>query len=361
MCDGSVACDYFRNISAGLTRNGVDVLLVELGSGIPPRWVADLPNVRYLSLNASGRLQYPPAAKRLGEILRTEKIDILHTHLFYSGLIGVYAKKHSPETRIAIMRHHTSVVRMQGNRLYVAIDRWMAKKADHVMTVSNAAAAYMRDVDGIRREDIDVVHLGFDFEKFSRTEEDRHRFRAEFGIADDAIVIGYVANFAKGKGHIQLIEAFERFAAKVPNARLLFAGRGDDRAVRAAAKGSERVIFAGWRDDVPACLSAMDIFVQPSLSEAFSQVLIEAMAARLPVIATDVGGAREVIESGVNGIIIKPNDPAAIERELVRLHEDNDLRREISERGARDVRKRFSADIMVERHLELYTKWVSER
>ena len=99
MCDGSVAGDYFRNISAGLTRNGVDVLLVELGPGKPPQWLADLPDVRYLSLNASGRSQYPSTAKRLGEILCSEKIDILHTHLFYSGLIGVFAKKHSPRPK----------------------------------------------------------------------------------------------------------------------------------------------------------------------------------------------------------------------------------------------------------------------
>ncbi len=361
MCDGSVAGDYFRNITAGLTRNGVDVVLVELWPGTEPAWLTEFPGVRYVSLNATGKMQYLSAAKRLGKLLRNEKIDILHTHLFYSGLIGVYAKKYAPETKVALMRHHTSVVRMQGTRFYVAIDRWMAQKADHLMTVSEAARRYMLDVDRIRRKDIEVVYLGFDFEKLKVDKALRQKTRKRFGFDDDDIVIGYVANFAPGKGHVQLINAFDSIKRQIPDAKLILAGRGKLKEVEDTVGRlglGRRIVFAGWQDDVSAVYNAMDIFVQPSLSEAFSQVLIEAMGCGLPVIATDVGGAREVIESGVNGIVIEPDNLQAIESELIRLYEDKDFRREIASRGAHDVRTRFSAEIMVERHLELYRSFL---
>ena len=361
LCDSSVEGDYFRNITAGLTRNGVRVTLVELGYGSPPTWMAEFPNTKYFSLRAPGKIHYALAVGRLSRLLRNEEIDILHTHLFYSGLIGVFAKRLHRKSIFALMRHHTGVVRMLGSRFHVAADKWMAKKADHVMTVSRAARAYMLDVDGIRRDDIEVVYLGFDFENLSPNEEYRIRVRREFGFDANDFVVGYVGNFAPGKGHIQLVEAFAKIISQIPNARLFFIGRGmlPEVEIAAAKLPVGKVIFTGWRNDISACLNAMDIFVQPSLSEAFSQVLIEAMGVGLPVIATDVGGAREVIEDGVNGILIEPHDTNAIRQAVLRLHNDRELLEHLSEAGSKSVRERFTAKHMVERQFELYEQWLT--
>lgn len=339
-------------------------MLVELGSGTAPSWLADYPNVRYRSLDAAGSRKILAARKKVAELVSNEKIDILHTHLFYSGLAAAAAKKRLGKTVFALMRHHTGVVRMLGSRFHVWADKWMAEKADRVMTVSEAARTYMCEVDGIRRDDIEVVYLGFDFEQMSPNAEKREAARAEFGFGDDDIVIGYVANFAVGKGHVQLINAFDSVKRQVPNAKLILAGGGKLKEVEDAVGRlglGRRIVFAGWRDDAAAVYNAMDIFVQPSLSEAFSQVLIEAMGCGLPVVATKVGGASEVIESGVNGILIEPNDPDVIAREVIRLSGDEKLRSEIAERGMRSVRERFSAETMVEKHFELYSKWMNER
>ncbi len=362
LCDTSVEGDYFRNIAAGLTQKGVRVSLVELGCGTPPKWLGEIQNASYFCLNATSKLQYPLAVWRLSRFLRDERVNILHTHLFFSGLIGVLAKRLYSKTIVALMRHHTSVVRMLGSRMHIAADRWMAEKADHVMTVSQAGRDYMIDVDGIRRKDIEVVYLGFDFERLTPNAEDRRRVRREFGFADGDFVIGYVANFASGKGHIQLIEAFAKIAAEVPEAKLFFAGRGMLTEVQTAtAKFPEgQIVFGGWRDDIPACLNAMDLFVQPSLSEAFSQVLIEAMGVGLPVIGTDVGGANEVIENGANGILIEPNNAEAIYREMKRLYDNNTFRGEIATAGMNTVRERFTAEQMVERQFALYESWMAK-
>lgn len=361
MCDGSVAGDYFRNITAGLTANGVELLLVELGKGTAPAWLADFPSASYRSLDAAGSRNILAARRKIADIVATEKIDILHTHLFYSGLAAAFAKKKLGKTVFAMMRHHTGVVRMLGSRFHVWADKWMAQKADRIMTVSEAARRYMIDVDGIKRDDIEVVYLGFDFEKMSSNVEARAATRAEFGFSDDDVVIGYVANFAAGKGHVQLINAFDAVKRHIPNAKLLLTGTGKLKEVEdmVGVLGlGRRIVFAGWRDNVAAVYNAMDIFVQPSLSEAFSQVLIEAMGCGIPVIATNVGGAAEVIENGVNGILIEPDDPAAIKASVLDLARDTNRRKAMAVAGMNSVRGRFSATTMVERHLELYTRFI---
>ena len=92
-CDSSLEGDYFRNMAAGLTKRGVRMSLVELASGLPPRWLKDVPQVSYRSLNADNKLGYPFAISKLARFLRNGSVDVLHTHLFYSGLIGVLAGK----------------------------------------------------------------------------------------------------------------------------------------------------------------------------------------------------------------------------------------------------------------------------
>jgi L-malate glycosyltransferase len=360
LCDGSVAGDYFRNIAKGLTHAGVDVLLLDVGKRAPPAWLSDVPQVRYDALGSAGKGGLPVAAMRLGKLLRSEGVDILHAHLFYSGLLSLLSRRFAPKTVRAYMRHHTSVVRMLGSRFHIWADRWMAEGADHVMTVSKAAKRYMLDVDRIRRQDIEVVHLGFDFERLTPHDASREKVRTALGYSPDDLVIGYVGNLAPGKGHAQLIEAFASIREQLPNAKLLLVGRGSlAEVVSAAAKlPAGSVTCAGWRDDIAACYAAMDLFVQPSLSEAFSQVIVEAMGAGLPVIATDVGGANEVIDSGVNGVLIQPNEPVAIANEVLRLALDEKLRTSIAAAGSQSVRLRFSAETMVERHLELYRRWV---
>jgi glycosyltransferase involved in cell wall biosynthesis len=363
LCDGSLEGDYFRNMAAGLTEKGVRVSLLELAPGKSPTWLSAVPGISYSSLGASGKVHYPGAVRRLAQYLKDERVDILHTHLFYSGLLGVLTKRLNRSTQIALMRHHTSVVRMLGSRLHVAADKWMAMNADHVLTVSHAARDYMRDVDGITRK-IDVVHLGFDFERVAPDRESRERIRGEFGFEEDDIVIGYVAGMLPGKGHLQLIEAYSEILQSLPNARLFLIGRGKlgeiGDAVGRLGLG-RRITFAGWRNDVPACLNAMDIFIQPSLSEAFSQVIIEAMGTALPVIATDVGGASEVIESGVNGILIEPDNVPEIAEQAVRLGHDRALRMSLAAAARKTVVENFTADRMVDAHYELYRLWSDDK
>jgi glycosyltransferase involved in cell wall biosynthesis len=239
----------------------------------------------------------------------------------------------------------------------------MAERADRMITVSDTTRKYMQEVDGILKE-ISVVYLGFDFDLYSPDQANRTRVRDEFGFTDDDLVIGYVAGFAQGKGHKQLIQAFSSIAGELPDAKLFLVGQGDTTESRnlAAELGvGDRVIFTGWRSDAAACLNAMDIFVQPSLSEAFSQVLIEAMGSGLPVIATDVGSAREVIESGENGLLVEADDPGSISRHLVELHRNIELRKTLAKAARESVIERFTVEKMVNDQYHLYNQWLRDQ
>jgi glycosyltransferase involved in cell wall biosynthesis len=345
----------------GLTKKGVIVSLVELGEYTPPAWLHTYPGVRYFNLGVSKRSHYPIAVLRLASLLKKEKPDILHSHLYFAGLIAVLTKLFQRRSRVCLMRHHSEVVRMLGTRLHTSIDRWMAERADHVVTVSEATRQYMRTVDGIKCE-IDVVNIGFDFEIFSPNITERNSIRREFNFDDETFVVGYAATFAPGKGHIQLVEAFGLLEKDIPRARLFLVGEGRlaevDNAIQRLGI-SEKVTFTGWRDDVAACMNAMDAFVLPSLSESFSQVLIEAMGVGLPVISTKVGIAEEVVIDGENGLLVNPSDINAISKKLKLLFNQPNLRHKMGKAARESVTERFSVDRMVEEQYALYQKWVA--
>jgi glycosyltransferase involved in cell wall biosynthesis len=362
-CDTTVEGAYFENLTKGLLAHGIKVTLLDLSEHKPPTWLGKAPGVEYFNLGITNRLLYPLAVWRLSRFLKDKKIDVLQTHLYYSGLIGVLAKRLSKRTIVVLTRHHSGVVQMLGTRWHVGIDRWMAEQADHVVTPSLGTRDYIKNVDKIRNS-VDVVYYGFDFEKLRARDGDRERVRDEFGFGDDDFVIGYIGNFAPGKGHIQLIRAFSKVVEKIPNARLFFVGRGMLDEVKDAIDELSlqgKVVFAGWRTDVAECLSAMDLFVQPSLSEAFSQVLVEAMSVGLPVVATEVGGAGEVIEDGKNGFLIEPNDPDAIAEKAIILFENPELRARFASAGQAKVWANFSYERTSSDQFKLYEKWLGPK
>ena len=360
-CDLTFEGEFFRLMITGLARRGVRVSLIELAPGEPPTWLVDVPEVTYRSFNVTSKLQYLNTVRRLAYIIKKENVDILHTHLYFAGVLGVLTKRLQKRAKVAVMRHHSSVVQMLGWGIHIWADKWMAESADHVITVSEGAKRYMTEVDRIDRDDIEVVYLGFDFVKLAPNAVERARVRTELGFDETDFVIGYVSTLIPAKGHLQLIEAYKMIRDDVPTAKLMFVGGGEYDAVTDAASAFPvgSIVFTGFRDDIPACLNAMDIFVQPSLSEAFSRVIVEAMGAGLPVIATRVGGADEVIESGVNGILVRPDDVDELYREVMRLYGDPELRESMAEKGRASVRERFPADRMVNELMSLYEKWLN--
>lgn len=174
-----------------------------------------------------------------------------------------------------------------------------------------------------------------------------------------------VANLRNGKGHDVLLRAFARVLRRVPDARLLLAGDGVLRssleclAVDVGAAGG--VTFLGHRDDVPALLHGSDLFAFPSLSEASPNGVIEAMAARLPVVATEVGGIPEIIESGRNGVLVPARDDEALAAALVHLIERPAEAAALAEAARQTIEMRYSYERMVSEFEALFFEELTGR
>ncbi|MBN2706654.1 MAG: glycosyltransferase [Deltaproteobacteria bacterium] len=187
---------------------------------------------------------------------------------------------------------------------------------------------------------------------------DREFFRREFGLPEDALTIGVVAQLIARKGHRFLIAAAGRLTADYPNLRIIFFGRGPlakelSRRIRNQAL-EERFIFAGFRRDLPRFLSHLDLLVHPALLEGLGVSLLQAAAAGVPVAAFAAGGVPEVVRSLDNGFLVEAGDVRALVEVIERCLSDSALRRRLGDNGRRLVESKFSVAGMVAGNLQIY-------
>ena len=349
---------YFNTLGSGLIARGLRVFGATLTAPAPPQW---LPAGHYLFLDAVSRTAYPAAAIRLARWLRAQRILVLQTHLFDAGAVGLAAGRLARVPLIVSTRHHSDFHFVSKARAHVLIDAWTARLADRVVVLADAVRQHLVTKERVPGNKIDVIVQGFDFEALRGTDADGRRVRAELGL-DDAFVVGVVAAFYPSKGHAHLFGAARTLLAEIPNLKLLLVGAGDRAVIAQAARAAGlegRVVAAGFRFDVAACLRAMDVAVHPSLSEAFCQAIIEALAAERPVVATNVGGAAEAIVDGEQGFLVPPADADAIASAIRRLYRDPPLARRLAQAGHNAAIERFSVDGMVTAQIEVYRRWLS--
>jgi glycosyltransferase involved in cell wall biosynthesis len=202
-----------------------------------------------------------------------------------------------------------------------------------------------------------VIPNGVDLARFA-SPAPRCALRREFGIPASAFLLGVVARLELEKGHRYLIEAMPAILAGAPDTWLAIVGEGSSlgplRALASALGVSHRVIFTGRREDVSALTADLTVAVLPSLREAQGISILEAMARRVPVVASGVGGIPEVITSGVDGVLVPPADPSALADAVLELLGDGALRRRIGEAGYATVRDRYSIAAQVQRTERIY-------
>lgn len=356
---------YFESLFTGVAASGVRLLLASLASTKPPPWSKTLGG-RFVSLDAPRRSRYPRAIRRLARLLEDEPIDVLQTHLFDAGVLGLLAARRVPTVRTVVTRHHLDDVSLGGTRLHVALDRWMARTADCVVVSSEAVKRHMTSHERLHPDNIQPIHYGFDFDRLRASPSDRNRIRREWGV-DDAFVIGCVGRLFKNKGHEFLFDAVARLLPAHPDLRLVLLGSGDAKGIEASVRRhgiGRAVLLGGYRRDVAACMKAFDLLVHPSLSESFGQVLVEALAVGTTVVATAVGGVPEIVEDGRTGLLVPPRDPGAIAAAVAQLRTDPRLRLRLAREGQRFVRQTFTVERMVARQIACYetlTGWSSSR
>jgi len=242
--------------------------------------------------------------------LKKQKIDIVQTHFVEGNKVGVISAK------LAGVQTIISTRRNQGywhNKFEVLVLNTLNKWVTRFLANSVNTGQWAEKTEGVDPTRIDVIHNALEIKRYCKgSEGQRSAFRESLGFPSDAAIIGIVANLRPVKAIDVFIRAAKVVSERCPHARFIVVGEGPERE-RLEQLGTELGIaslirFLGKRYDIPEILGCLDIGILSSSSESFSNSIVEYMAAGLPVVCTDVGGAREAVEDGINGFVVQSGD-----------------------------------------------------
>jgi L-malate glycosyltransferase len=287
------------------------------------------------------------AVTALARHLRRRGIALVHCFDFYSDVLGVLAARLARRPVIASQRELGDLRSPRERRVY----RLVLRAARLVAVNSEAVAARLRAGAVVPEERIVVVPNGVDTARF-------HPAHRPAGTGE--VVVGALGNLRPEKGLEHLVAAAALVGERCPHARFLIHGDGAGRAALQAQVArlglGHAVRLAGATTDPAAALRALDVFALPSLSEASSNALLEAMATGLPVVATRVGGSSMIVADGVTGLLVPPREPAALAKALITLIEDRRLATRLGAAAAETVRATHSLPAMLARVDALYAR-----
>jgi glycosyltransferase involved in cell wall biosynthesis len=313
-------------------------------------------------------------ALELRRILGEERAPLVHTTLFEADVVGRLAAAGTgvPVLSSLVNTAYEPVRLADPNvgrfrlRVVRAVDALTARHlAAHFHAVTRAVKESSVRALGLDPARVTVIERGRDPARFDRCSQDRVRARERLGLRPDEEVVLNVGRHEFQKGQRHLVEAFAALARARPRLVVLVAGRpghataGLNASIRAHGLG-DRFRLVGHREDLPEVLAAADLFVLPSLYEGCSGAVIEAMAAGLPVVASDIPGMRELVEPGRSGLLVPPGAPAALARSIRRLLEDRREAAGLAERSRRIFLERFTIQRSAGRMLRLYERLSSD-
>lgn len=369
-------------LTTALTAHGFDTLLIHgrLGEGEG--------DMSYLLAGNPGRVRYLNALQRpispwsdlraavaLYRTVSEFRPHLLHTHMAKAGLLGraaalLYNATH-PASRMRIVHTYHGHV-LEGyfsrvkSRLIISIERLLARASDALVAISPRLCNDL--VDRYRIESRDkfvLIPLGFDLDPFAAiTTGDRALARLALDIPPGARVVTTVGRLTAIKHHGLFLDMAQQIAAESPDVVFLIAGGGELRAQIEAdtrARGlADRVRFLGWRRDLATVYAASDLFVLTSRNEGTPVALIESMASAVPGVATDVGGVRDVIVDDSMGVVVPPDDAAALAETVSGLLSDSDGRTRMGAAARRAVLARFRFVRLVEDVVAMYRELLGQ-
>ncbi len=301
--------------------------------------------------------------------LRRGHFDIVHTHSSKGGILGRWAAWFAGAPVIVHTPHGHVFYGYYGKLLsnaFVFAEKVSSLITDRIVSLTQRGKNEHISFGVGSEKKISVIHSGVDVDfirNFDSDEKGLHR--KKLGIPHSALVVGSMGRFTKIKGYEYFVEAADILSAqKKDNIYFLLAGEGElgeklKSEVR-EKKLEDRFFFLPWQEDARVFLRSLDIFVLTSLNEGMGKVVIEAMSAGLPVIGTDVGGVREIVEDEVTGYVVPAGDGRAVARKIDELCDKRDLLKEMGKRGYRRAEK-FSIASMVSKIDNLYEVLLREK
>ncbi|MBA3286420.1 MAG: glycosyltransferase family 4 protein [Acidimicrobiia bacterium] len=314
-----------------------------------------------------GRRSYPGALFRLRSYLTRERIDVVHCHHFDPALLAWMATRLAP-TRLVVGRHYSDAIHLSASgarrSAYLALERRVHRAAAAVVVPSRMIADMVSAI-GVRPERVHVIPYAFTAAKYAGAgSTDRVQLHTSLALPADAFVIGTFARLYRDKGHRYLLRAVRVLADELPSLRWVIVGDGAERAglERSVAELDlhEVVRFTGWRRDAMAMMECVDVVVQPTLQEAFSSVMGEAMWLRRPLVITDVSGATDIIDDNVNGVLVPKRDPEALADAIRTLALDRGLASRLGAAGHAFVTTELTPERVVPQYGRVYERALAD-
>lgn len=297
------------------------------------------------------------AFRHLARIIRDDAIDVLHTHntdAFITGGLGRLV------SRRRITHIHTDHARAFPDRLrYHVAEHVLGRLAHRVVGVSRHTTDNLARYEWIPRRKLVTIPNGIDPSPFEAPAP-RAELRARIGVSVDAPLVGLGGRISEEKGVDILIRAMVRVLEEVPEARLAVAGDGPDlpamRELAVSLGIDQAVRFLGTRTDFVDLMPGLDVYALPSRREGLPMVILEAMAARLAIVAADVGGVGEALNHEETGVLVPPLKPTQLAQQLIRVLRNPELRRSLGGRAREVFDAEFGADVMTRRYEALYER-----
>lgn len=325
-------------------------------------WAKELEDkgVRVIALNKKGKFDLSVIFK-IKNIIKQNKIDIVNTHLWAADVLGRIAAILAGVPVIISTVQNVDIWKKWWQKI---IDRMLLNKTDKFITVSDAVKVFL-EKEGIKSGKIEVIPNAIEIDKFGLQSSDVSSqlsaissLKEFFGIVDGETVFAVIGRLVKQKGHKYLLEALHNLNGNY-NFKLLIVGDGPLRESLQQSVVSyqlqDRVLFTGYRSDIPKILEISDCLVLPSLYEGLPVCVLEAMAAAKPVIATDVGGTKTIVKNNETGFLVQPKDSTALTQAIINLINLPDRGKNMGQKARGIVKDNFSIKSVAQKTEDLFT------
>ena len=303
---------------------------------------------------------HPLQIYKLAKTIRKSGIDLIHSDYSKDLWTIIPAMKLSADRPVVLIKH---IGTQKPKRDW--FHRWIYRNVSHVIAISTVIKDNIIATHPIDQSRVSVLHNGVSLEKFNQQNVDRAAVRVEFKIAPDEVVIGIVGRLQVAKGYLEFLKMAAAISPEFPNTKFMIVGEAthgrqaeadmilnqiDELGLR------EKVIYTGYRDDVPSLLAAMDMFVFPSRAEAFGLVLIEAMAMQLPVVACRSDGVLDIVLDHETGLLFTPKNVDELIGAVSDLLQHPQKRLSFGKAGLARVKKFFSENQILDELENLYRR-----
>lgn len=296
------------------------------------------------------------AVKEFKRLFKSADPQIIHLHLCHSGsLRAAFLAARMSHAKIIATEHDPFKL----NIFKKQVKRFTLRSTDHTIAVSENNRNFLTEAYGIRGSKITRIYNGVDLETYHPGTVSKN---AVLGLDTNNFVITTAAELHPRKGINYLIKAMPKLVEKISNVKLVIVGtgkaRGDYEKLVKDMGLENKIKFLGFKENIPDILRASNVFVLPSVREAFGLAIVEAMATKIPVVASNIGGLQEILTKET-GFMLKAKDSEAIANAILEIHDNPEFAKALTEKAFERVKKEFSAENMTRATEEIYKKVIN--